>query len=85
MEKLTIKGKTYTDCRSIETVTGSVKAPNGTVGEVTLTIYEMLNVSGEVNEWAIKVVGFGKEQVRDGIRSLEDARSFVAGQSKFFI
>ncbi len=85
MESLTIKGKTFTDCRSVETVTGSVKAPNGTVGEVTLTIYEMLNVSGGVNEWAVKVVGFGKEQVRDRILSLQDAQTFVASQAKFFI
>jgi hypothetical protein len=82
---LTIKGKTYTDSTIIETVTGNVKAPNGITGEVTMSIWEIRNVSGEAQEWAVQIVGFGKERVQDRLTSLQAAKDFFAVQSKFFI
>jgi hypothetical protein len=84
MEKLTVGGKTFTDCKRVGEVIGSVKAPNGTVGDILLVTFEILNVSGEVNEWAVQFSGFGMVKVMT-FKTAEAAKSFVDAQSKFFI
>lgn len=85
MEKLVINGTTFADCRKIASVFGNVKAPNGTVGEVVLETFEMLNVSGGVNSHAVRVTGFGKEKTFVFHKGIDEANTLIAAQSKFFI
>lgn len=85
METLSINGKNFTDCRKIDSVSGNVKAPSGTIESVVLDTFEMLNVSGDVNSHAVRVAGFGKVKTFVFHKGIEEANTLIAAQSKFFI
>jgi hypothetical protein len=84
MSKLTVNRKTYCDTNLIESASGSVKAPNGTLVSVTLDLHTVLNASGDVSKWVFVAAMAGQSRAME-FTTESQAREVLNTQKKFFV
>ena len=84
MNKLTVNGKTYCDTNLVESVSGTVKSPNGTMVSVTLFLHTVLNASGDVSKWVFIATMAGQSRAME-FTTESQAREVLSAQKRFFV